>query len=67
MNILVSIDHLKIFVKSQIRQPVYNPGQYSLILVLPVIIEQIGEDHHIGHCQDHTEELQEQLPLPSLM
>ena len=38
-----------------------NPWQFPLTLVLPVVIEQLGEDEHVDHGQHHTEKLQEEL------
>ena len=42
-----------------------NPWQFPLALVLPVVIEQLGEDEHVDHGQHHTEQLQEELIVPS--
>ena len=45
---------------------VYNAGQLASGPVLPVVIEQPGEDGQVGQGQDHTDGPQPGLPSPAL-
>ena len=45
---------------------VYNAGQLAPGPVLPVVIEQPGEDGQVGQGQDHTDSPQPRLPGSAL-
>ena len=67
-SLITAIGFVTRFLPAQLEEgdEVDNAGQLASGPVLPVVIEQPGEDGQVGQGQNHTDSPQPRLPCPAL-